>query len=310
MAYLYFLIVCLLSGSNFYLMKLATAYYGPVTIGAGRVLGGAAALVVLWRFTARSERIPRSLLPAGVAIGVVSSGYPFAVQPWILGQGVEHSFLAMMVAFTPISIMLMSIPVLGVWPSNRQVFGVAAGMGCLTLLLSDGYQRGVSLGILMLMISVPLSYGMANAFLKRKLSRVGALPTSTTMLLSAGVLLTPLAIVSPSVGLPGPETPHNWLTATCALGVLGCMGTGVNTWLWVRMVREQGPLFAGMVTYVVPVVAIFWGLFDGEHISGAQVLAMVGVLGMVALVQYGAVVRTAEPAETECKELACSGSTR
>jgi drug/metabolite transporter (DMT)-like permease len=53
----------------------------------------------------------------------------------------------------------------------------------------------------------------------------------------------------------------------------------------VRLVQDRGPLFAGMVTYVVPVIALFWGWQTGESITLVQVLAMMGVLAMVALVQ-------------------------
>ncbi len=43
-----------------------------------------------------------------------------------------------------------------------------------------------------------------------------------------------------------------------------------------------------MTTYVVPIVAMAWGMFDHERISTQQLLAMVGVFVMVALVQSGA----------------------
>ena len=53
----------------------------------------------------------------------------------------------------------------------------------------------------------------------------------------------------------------------------------------VKLVQSHGPLFAGMVTYVVPVVALVWGLLDKEQITTRQVVAITGILAMVALVQ-------------------------
>ena len=53
------------------------------------------------------------------------------------------------------------------------------------------------------------------------------------------------------------------------------------------MVFKRGPLFAGMTTYVVPMLAMAWGLFDHETISTQQLVAMAGVLVMVGLVQSG-----------------------
>ncbi|MFO0790481.1 MAG: hypothetical protein U0805_13585 [Pirellulales bacterium] len=66
-----------------------------------------------------------------------------------------------------------------------------------------------------------------------------------------------------------------------------------RSWCWARWARvavllfnwlvvKEGPLFAGMVTYVVPTVALVWGA-DGETITSRQLVAMAGVLAMVGV---------------------------
>ena len=72
-----------------------------------------------------------------------------------------------------------------------------------------------------------------------------------------------------------------------AIAVLGILGTGFAVLLVIWLIVTKGPLFAGMVTYVVPTLALVWGAVDGEVITTRQLLAMAGVLGMVALVQFG-----------------------
>ena len=67
--------------------------------------------------------------------------------------------------------------------------------------------------------------------------------------------------------------------------LLGVVGSGVSTMAYIWLVLKRGPLFAGMTTYVVPVIALLWGTLDHEAISGQQAMAIAGVLGMVALVQ-------------------------
>ena len=52
------------------------------------------------------------------------------------------------------------------------------------------------------------------------------------------------------------------------------------------LINNKGPLFAGMVTYVIPLGAIFWGMLDGEEITRTQLVAMTGLLFTVALVQW------------------------
>jgi drug/metabolite transporter (DMT)-like permease len=74
-----------------------------------------------------------------------------------------------------------------------------------------------------------------------------------------------------------------------AIAVLGILGTGFAVLSVIWLIVTKGPLFAGMATYVVPTLALVWGAVDGEMITARQLLAMAGVLGMVALVQFGGV---------------------
>jgi drug/metabolite transporter (DMT)-like permease len=76
-------------------------------------------------------------------------------------------------------------------------------------------------------------------------------------------------------------TAFTWLS----LFLLAAIGSGISTAVFVWMINARGPLFAGMTTYVVPVLSLLWGLLDHERISMQQMLAIVGVLAMVALVQ-------------------------
>src|SRR6185503_12633053 len=89
------------------------------------------------------------------------------------------------------------------------------------------------------------------------------------------------------LGLAGPSEPHDLAMAIGALAVLGIVGTGVAVLLFIHLVVKEGPLFAGMVTYVVPTLALVWGAVDGEAITARQLVAIGGVLAMVAIVQLG-----------------------
>jgi drug/metabolite transporter (DMT)-like permease len=97
----------------------------------------------------------------------------------------------------------------------------------------------------------------------------------------------------------GPSAPQQWWLATAALVALGVGSTGVAILAFVHLVQTQGPLFAGMVTYVVPMIALLWGQFDGERLTGRQLAAIGGVLAMVALVQWGAAKPVPLPAEAQ-----------
>ena len=75
-----------------------------------------------------------------------------------------------------------------------------------------------------------------------------------------------------------------WPAVACLL-VLGPIATGLGTFLFYRLIQGHGPLYAGMVSYVIPCVATLLGLLSGETITLGQLVAVAGALGMVALTQ-------------------------
>jgi drug/metabolite transporter (DMT)-like permease len=196
----------------------------------------------------------------------------------------------MMVALVPLATIVVSAPMLGIWPGKRQLVGVLGGFGCMLLLLQDGAARGMSVPLLILALTVPVSYALGNTYLKWKLSHVHSVPLTAMVLVLAAAWLLPLELLPgalESLGLEGPAYPRDWAMALGSLAVLGVIGTGVAVLAFIHLVVKEGPLFAGMVTYVVPVFAIMWGAADGETITTRQLVAIAGVLAMVALVQLG-----------------------
>ena len=49
--------------------------------------------------------------------------------------------------------------------------------------------------------------------------------------------------------------------------VLGVIGTGFAVWLFNLLIKETSSVFASSVTYLIPIVAIIWGIIDGEGFS-------------------------------------------
>jgi drug/metabolite transporter (DMT)-like permease len=59
------------------------------------------------------------------------------------------------------------------------------------------------------------------------------------------------------------------------------MGTSVASILFYILMKRAGALFASMVTYGIPFVAVFWGVLAGETINAWQMLGMAIILGGV-----------------------------
>lgn len=284
MAFVYFAIICLLFGSNFMLMDRASQVFGPFGVSLARLWGGAAVLGFVMYCSRHS--VPRRIktLAKIAFVAMLSNAYPFAVQPWLLQQGVDHSFLAMFVPFTPLLTIIASVPMLGIRPTWQQSVGVLGGLALLVWISGDAKSHHLSVWLLPVVLTVPLSYAIGNTYLRHSLQDVPGIVVSTLLLTIGGCVMLPLAAFE-MIRTPPSGTPDQWSNALLALLVLGPLGTGACIGMFVSLVQDRGPLFAGMVTYVVPIVALGWGYHDNETISTSQIVAIVGILALVALVQ-------------------------
>lgn len=291
MAYIWFVVICLTWGGSFILMKKATLALSPVEIAAWRVISGAVALGILgwWQ---KSLRMPRRKDGGWLAFLVVAGyAWPFSLQPYLVALH-GSALIGMTVSFVPLLTILVSIPVLGVYPTVRQLFGVLGALVCLGVLVMDGLQRHIPLSDLCLAGTVPLGYALCNTFIRRWLTHVGSLTLSFQSLVATSLVLFPLSLTS--LG-PQPVIRTNWGLALASVAVLGILGTGVATWLFNKLIQDEGPLFAGMVTNLVPIGAVLWGWLDHERVTTAQLVALVGIVLMVTIVQFGAASRAVRP---------------
>ena len=262
-------------------MKRAMACLSPIGVGAGRAIGGALVLGLIFFILRQRSTLRRSdMIPLGLVV-VLGFVWPHSLQPEMVARH-GGAFVGMTVGFTPLMTILVSIPILGVWPTMRQVVGVIGALACLSLLMLDYGRHSVPITDILLTFSVPLTYSIANSVIRRSLQHLPPLELTMVCLMAAGAVLVPLAL---AVQNHRPANPDSIGSALLAVATLGIVGTGIATFLFNRLVQEQGPLFAGMTTNMVPIGAVLWGGADGEAISLLQMVALLGILIMVTFVQ-------------------------
>jgi drug/metabolite transporter (DMT)-like permease len=294
MPYLIFLGVCATWSISFILMKKAGVAFSPAAIAAGRCLAGAAVLGFLWAVRDRQWNLRWRDVPAMAVVVIAGCAWPYFIQPYIINQRAQGSaFMALMVSFVPLLTILISIPVLGVRPTARQSLGVVGAILCLGVLLGDGLSRQIPLTDLALALTVPLGYAFTNTIIRRYLMHLTPLLITLATFVISAVILLPLALLTPGPD-PGPDV--DWTKALMALSFLGTVGTGLATLLFNKLIREHGPLFAGMTTNLVPIGAVLAGWLDREHVTSWQIAALIGILAMVTLVQFRSASATPAPA--------------
>ena len=115
-------------------------------------------------------------------------------------------------------------------------------------------------------------------------------PSQADALTPAGRAVTVALPVPLAAGgaLQTAALPESLPTALSCVSLLGMVGTGIALLIFIRLLQSRGPLFASMVTYIVPAVALLLGSLDGEQVTPLQIGALCGVLAMVAIVQWPA----------------------
>ena len=285
MQYFLFVTVSFLWGINFILMKNAVGTYTPIGVAAIRVLSGAVflSIVVLWR----ERRWPFQFgdaVPLGLIV-ILGYSWPFFIQPHLIqfcGSGV----IGLMPSLVPLVTIIISVPMLGIWPSMRQLIGVMVGLTLIAFLFLDGVNRNIDTMHLLLAVTVPLSYAISNTLVKRRFSDVSPVVLTFFCLAVTSAILIPCSLLEGDAATERFFESDQMISSTICAIWLGVLGTGIALLFFTIMLQQRGPLFAGMVTYIIPVIALCAGGLDGEHVSWLQIASLAGILAMVAVVQW------------------------
>jgi drug/metabolite transporter (DMT)-like permease len=274
-----FCLLCLIWGSSFILMKVAAPVFGPYSVSAYRLLFGGATILPYFLMRRRPSHFSRQHILPLLMICLVGNIVPFTVQPIVIHATGYSGFVGSMVVFVPLFTIAWSILILKVHPTRRELAGTMGGLFGLVVLMWDGFHLDISLHHLVLACLVPLGYSLSNVLIKRFMSSVDPIFLSTIVSLTAGMVVlggTPLDTADYSVGFQ---------KGLAAMAVLAVLCTGIAGCMFFVLVRERGPLYAGLIAYPIPCVALLWGLADGEKVTWVQAVAVASVLLMVALAQ-------------------------
>src|SRR3954451_591388 len=182
-------------------------------------------------------------------------------------------------ATMPIFVVLRSVRF---QPSER-VTGLRLG-GFLLGLVGVGVLAGVhprggwwgAAGTLAVVVA-SLAYAIGSIWGQRLIARTSALPLAAVSMIGGAIVLLPFGLAQlPSEG-PGWEETGSVL----ALAVLG---TALAQIILYRVLRSDGAARVSLVTYLLPVTALFYGVtLLGEPLTWEELAGMALILGGVAL---------------------------
>ncbi|MBK8500470.1 MAG: DMT family transporter [Flavobacteriales bacterium] len=274
-------ILALIWGSSFILMKRGlyheeVAVLTPWQMATARLsIAWLALSPLLFRHIAL---LPKHWLPL-LGSGVLGNGIPAFLFATAQSR-IESALSGMLNSLTPLMTLLTGALFFGTRVRGVHVFGIALGLVGAAGLVAFNSKDGLPSWSVYAVLPVvgTLCYGASGNIVKKYLYMLPAEATSALALTWVGPVSIGLALGS---GLPEAlRTDPNAWRALGYVAILAVMSSALALVLWNMLLKRTSALRASMVTYLMPVVAIGWGLLDRETVGWQQI-------GMIALVLAG-----------------------
>jgi len=280
-----FIVLCIIWGSSFVLMKLGlynssgAALLTPYQVAAIRIL--AAGIILFPVLIVQWKKIPLRLSGYIILSGVMGSFFP-AFLFCIAETKIDSNLAGMLNALTPIFVILAGLVMYGNRVPKNKAWGIALGFsGSVLLFLAKKNQGPGHVAYIGLIVLATMLYGINVNMVQKKLHGV----SSTVIVAFAFSALTlPSAFILWFTGffsLPIREIAY--LQATGASILLGVLGTAFASVIFYVLMKRGGLIFASLVTYGIPFVAVGWGIVYGESITIAQIVCLLIILSGVYL---------------------------
>ena len=276
--------LALVWGSSFILIKRGLLAFSPSQVGGLRLsVAGLVAIPLVW---GKAHRVPAKAWIWIIVVGVVGNAIPAVLFPFAETK-LNSATVGVLNSMSPIFVLIFGFLFFQFRFSLLQVLGVAMGFGGVLMLILLGDQE-ISMEDNLLYtgaaVLATVGYGLTTNVMKRFLQDVPATIAPTFALLFMGL---PFAIYLLIAGNLGEAFSTHGSQAWISLGyivILGALGTALALVLFYKLVQISDPIIAASVTYLIPIVALFWGWVDGEHLTPLQYLGISIILGGVWLV--------------------------
>ncbi|WP_234733186.1 DMT family transporter [Tellurirhabdus bombi] len=269
LAWILLFILALVWGSSFILIKRSLASFSPTQVATGRITF--AFLFFLPYVMLKIRQFPRQqswvLLASGV-LGYLIPAFMFAIA----GAHLSSSLAGALNSLSPLFTLVLGAIFFGNSLQTRQVIGVLLGFAGSVFLVFLSATGSFSVnGYALLLVVATLCYGLNINLVSRYLRHLPALTsTSWTFALTGPLALLGLLTTDFPVRAVNPASSSSFVM----LIILGVLGSGLMTVLFNRIIQLSSAIFASSVTYLIPIVALGWGLLDGEPLYWPQIMGM------------------------------------
>ncbi len=276
--WLYYVLLSLVWGSSFILIKKALIGLTPLQLGGLRIVIASSFLFVIGYKSIRNISL-RDWKWITIA-GFLSSFFPpflFALAQTEIDSGVTSIFNSLAPLFTT----LVGALLFGLLIKKRQVLGVCIGLLGTILLIAAGaeFNPDQNYWYAIFIIVSALGYAFNINIIKKHLAHLSPLTVTTG---SFGVVVVPAFLLVVSSGFFA-EVGSNikMQEALMYIVLLAVLGTAVANIYFNKLIHVSSPVFAASVTYTIPLIALLWGVLDNEKFNvyqlGGGCIILIGV---------------------------------
>jgi len=275
------IVLSLIWGTSFILMKRGLSLYTPSEVGALRIVS--AGLFLLPLALARSKRLRKRDVKKLFIVGMLGSFFPAFLFAY--GQtGVISSVAGMLNSLTPIIVMSIGVLFFKQRLKVMTAVGLLLGlMGTLLLLFSGSGGLGQLNAYALFIVLAVICYSINLNFVKYYLAGLSAV-TITSVALAMVMPFAAIYLFGFTPFFDVLVSSEDGVSKAGYIILLGVVGTAIALILFNKLVQISTPLFTSLVTYFIPVVAILWGLFDGETLLATHFIGLVIITAGVYLV--------------------------
>ena len=266
--WVYLFTLSIIWGSSYILIKKGLVGLTPLQLGSTRIIMTTAILMIFGLKQLR--KIPKEAWKWIIFTGFFGTFFPsylFAFAETVI----DSSVAAVLNGMTPLFTLILGLLFFNSSFKWMKIVGVLVGFGGTLVLVSNEFtmRSGLSSWYAFLVMAATLCYSINVNLIKHKLQGVPAL---------AIALGNFIAIVIPAFGvLLFTDFPWTKITSSpvviSSIGyilILSLFGTALAKVMFNELVSISTAVFSISITYLLPIVAIAWGILDGEQFTVIQ----------------------------------------
>lgn len=214
------------------------------------------------------------------AMTMLGNGIPAFLYP-IAQTKIDSSLAGILNSMTPLFTLVVSGLFFGIIIKKNKILGVAIGLLGAFLLIAMGENIGAGENnwFALFILAATICYAFSSNIIKNHLSHISPITTSAVAFFMIGPIAITYLFSTDFLSIMQTNEFAKW--SLLSVSILSLLGTVLATIVFIRLIQLTSAVFASMVSYLIPVVALLLGFFDGEIITwwhlGGMLLILAGV---------------------------------